>query len=374
MARNLILISGYYGFDNLGDEAILEQLICEVRSVTGNTDEIVVLSNDPQATSSTFGVRSVDRWKVLALPPLMTQTRLFISGGGGLFQATESIKSIIYYGSLIAVARMLGADTLIYAQGLGPLKTKLSQNLTKQALGFAQYMTVRDDSSQSLLESWQLQSQRTADPVWALKASPLPPAVQQALDQARTGPVEQLVGLSLRTGGGFSQTHLQKLVEALNQSLSKNTAIVLLPLQNEQDKPILADFAQMWQKCGRGSVELPLELMTLPSQWLSLMSCLDFVVGMRLHSLIMALASGKAVIGIAYDAKVETVLKQFEQTNLAFTRDSEKAEECSQWAEKVANVVTNQQKFAAIAAKMAAQSRELACQNGALIAKILASK
>ncbi len=369
MARNLILISGYYGFDNLGDEAILEQLISDVRSATD--EEIVVLSNNPQATSKTYGVRAVNRWKLLALLPLMAQARLFISGGGGLFQDTQSVKSVLYYGSLIAQARLLGSKTLIYAQGLGPLKSQLSQNLTRQFLRFAQTISVRDDASLALLKSWNLPAQRTADPVWALKASPLPQTIARALKDASSAE-QKLVGLSLRTGGGFSQGHLHELVKALDQSLSATTNIVLLPLQNQQDKPILDDFAQLWQRRGRSYMELPLEAMTLPSQWLTLMSCLDLLVGMRLHSLIMALASGKAVIGIAYDPKVETVLNQFEQANLPFKRDGD-GQECRQWAEIVARVVSSQQKLAATAAEKAAQSREFACQNGALIAKILAN-
>ncbi len=47
MARTQVLISGYYGFDNLGDEAILEELVSELGEFFDSRD-IVVLSNNPQ--------------------------------------------------------------------------------------------------------------------------------------------------------------------------------------------------------------------------------------------------------------------------------------------------------------------------------------
>jgi len=223
-----------------------------------------------------------------------------------------------------------------------------------------------------LLQSWNLSGKKTADPVWALCPSALPADVNNALEQANRGGGEKLIGLSLRSGAGFTQTHLEQLVKALHQSLSQETTVVLLPLQNEQDKPLLTAFSQLWQKLGRRSLFLPLENLKLPSQWLSLIGRLDLVVGMRLHSLIMALASGKPVIGIAYDPKVESVLAEFEQANLAFVGQSEDETQCSTWQSVVTETLANENKLALIAAAKAAQCRELACQNRVLIAKILA--
>ncbi|EPZ60384.1 pyruvyl-transferase domain protein [[Clostridium] sordellii ATCC 9714] len=44
-----ILISGYYGFNNAGDEAILKSIIIALRDVNPTID-IVVLSNDVEHT------------------------------------------------------------------------------------------------------------------------------------------------------------------------------------------------------------------------------------------------------------------------------------------------------------------------------------
>lgn len=381
MARSLVLISGYYGFDNLGDEAILEQLITEIKAANINPSDIVVLSNNPMLTRTQFAVQTVNRWKLKDIIALLPRTRLFISGGGGLFQDTDSLKSIIYYGSLIAMARIFASKILVYAQGLGPLKKAISQGLTKQFLRLAEEISVRDDNSYRQLEQWGLKpkSIKTADPVWALEPSALPESVRDILAKYRpsssssTIPKPTMIGISLRSGAGFSQDHLKKFVETLEVSLDNSAILIMLPLQDEQDRPILQSFVDLWQSKER-TVWLPPNTKLLPSQWLSLIASLDMVIGMRLHSLIMSLASGKPVIGISYDPKVEIVLNQFKQPNLTFTKiEDNKDIHDNDWPKVIADALTNYNELAVIAKNQAQDCRQMACQNRRLIAKILAS-
>jgi polysaccharide pyruvyl transferase CsaB len=375
MARSLVLISGYYGFDNLGDEAILEQLLSEVKAAGISSDDIVVLSNNPIKTRTQFAVQTVNRWKLKEIIALLPRTKLFISGGGGLFQDTDSLKSIVYYGGLITLARLFGSKILIYAQGLGPLKRSISRNLTKHFLQLADHISVRDDNSYGQLEAWGLKGKsiKTADPVWNLEKSGPPQAVQDLLAKygSSARPRPTLIGISLRSGAGFTSAHLQKLVETLETTLDSEAIIVMLPLQDQQDRPILQSFVDLWQSKER-TVWLPQNQDLLPSHWLSLLASLDMVIGMRLHSLIMSLASGKPVIGISYDPKVEIVLKQFKQPNLTFIRNEDNQDSQS-WPATIRAALTNYDELAEAASHQARDCSRMACQNGALIAKILAS-
>ena len=117
--RNLVVIAGYYGFDNLGDEAILEELINELEDFV-ERDRIVVLSANPQRTARLYNIRSANRWSPAEFLKLMKETSVLISGGGSLFQDTKGIGSIVFYGMQILLARWHGAKVLIYAQGIGP--------------------------------------------------------------------------------------------------------------------------------------------------------------------------------------------------------------------------------------------------------------
>ena len=80
-----ILISGYYGFNNVGDEAILKGLIEGIKRVEGPID-IVVLSQHPEFTSKKHEVRSIKRTNLLHIFKEMKNMDLLVSGGGSLFQ------------------------------------------------------------------------------------------------------------------------------------------------------------------------------------------------------------------------------------------------------------------------------------------------
>ena len=369
--RQLIVVSGYYGFNNLGDEAILEELVHELKSLWSAND-IVILSQDPETTAARFGVGAQNRWKLGEIAALLKQCKLFISGGGGLFQDSESVKSVIYYGGLISLATLCGAPTLIYAQGLGPLKTALGKALTRFSLVQPKQISVRDETSLKLLKEWGLagNSRLTGDPVWLLSPT--------ALDEELLNPVSnckrsgnKLVGLSLREGGGFSLRHIECLAISMHKQLSPHYTLLPLPLQPDQDEVPLEQFTSIWLELGGKILSPQLGKLEKPSQWLSLIANLDLLIGMRLHSLIMALSSQVPVVGISYDPKVKHVLNFFEQPCLPYetaTQADQKA-----WEETIGLQSESGQQGRQIIARQLASAREGACQNQALIAKMLSS-
>jgi len=372
MTRNLIVVSGYYGFDNLGDEAILEELIGELSEIAGR-DQIVVLSNSPAGTSKNFGVASTNRWRLSEIAPVLRRAKLFISGGGGLFQDTSSASSVIYYAGLLCLAKALGTKTLIYAQGLGPLKRAVSKFCTRMAFNLADGITLRDGQSMEMLKSWGLSGDLTEDPVWLLKPSALPQSVAGQMADLKKEH-KKLVALSLRQGGGFTAAHIGELAASLDKSLPADTAVVALPLQKSLDLPALDAFAEAFGALGRRCHKLSFEDLTLPSQWLNLIGTFDLVVGMRLHSLIMALSSGVPVVGIAYDPKVTRVLSQFDQPNLHYTKGEspEATKRQEEWLKVLSQALKESSTYGERASQGASRCKELACQNPLIIAKMLA--
>ncbi len=342
--RQLIVVSGYYGFDNLGDEAILEELIGELSEFV-DKQNIVILSQNPEVTAARYGVRAQDRWQLADIASLLSQTRLFISGGGGLFQDTESVKSVIYYGGLVSMARALGAKVLVYAQGIGPIRSTLGKYLTRTSLALSHALTVRDAESVQLLSGWGLSASLTGDPVWLLSAEQLPESARKFIaDLRKENKGKKLVGLSLRQGGGFDHGHIEMLAKSMKEAgLTKNHIIVPIPLQTAQDIKPLEDFVSTWTALG-GKIASPhLGELQKPSQWLKLIGSLDLVVGMRLHSLIMALSSGVPCIGIAYDPKVTNVLDKFAQPNLPYVRgEKPKDEDALAWQKTLAQTTSAQ--------------------------------
>ncbi|MGI5882936.1 MAG: polysaccharide pyruvyl transferase family protein, partial [Dethiobacteria bacterium] len=91
-----IALSGYYGFYNTGDEAILEAIIGIVRRRLPGA-ELVVFSADPDHTRQEYGVESVSRTCLFSIFRTLHRADLLISGGGGLLQDVTSLRSVAYY-------------------------------------------------------------------------------------------------------------------------------------------------------------------------------------------------------------------------------------------------------------------------------------
>jgi len=164
-----LVICGYYGFDNLGDELICRALIEMAFEAGLKKDRICVLSSDPRKTESRFGVASVNRWNFLEVLNALRQSRGFLLGGGGLFQDSTSLKSCLYYWGVVLMAQMAGAVPWAFGQSVGPLNSKAARMLTKDALRRCRVRFVRDESSQKLLTSLGLDSKIAPDPVFYLK-------------------------------------------------------------------------------------------------------------------------------------------------------------------------------------------------------------
>ncbi|HEY9717663.1 MAG TPA: polysaccharide pyruvyl transferase CsaB [Trichormus sp.] len=370
--RDLVLISGYYGFGNLGDEAILEEITDELKKLVP-AEKIVVLSNTPVETAKTFGVRSISRWKTIEMIRLLAQARLFISGGGGLFQDVVSVRSPVFYGTQIGLARLCGAKAIIYAQGIGPLQSGAGKFFARQAFSMCDKVSVRDQKSLDILTQWRLKAELTADPVWCLEPKPLPKELDELLKRSnKQKKVEGLVvGLSLRVSGNFSKQNVSALVEAMAQALPESARIMPLVLQLGQDFEILEEFERQWQAKGREVVLVDTTAIERPSQWITLLSKLDLVVTMRLHGAIMALIAALPTAAIAYDPKVSHIARQFDLPTLNLTKEGEPEGGVANWVAALKSAVDNGPSMAKSAREKVEAARNLARQNFNILDRIL---
>ena len=80
MANYKIVISGYYGFNNAGDEAMLSAILQALQG-TFDSPDITVISGDPKSTAASFGVHTVPRFSISGICRSIFSSDLIISGG-----------------------------------------------------------------------------------------------------------------------------------------------------------------------------------------------------------------------------------------------------------------------------------------------------
>jgi len=303
-----VVISGYYGFGNAGDEAILEAILSDLRSVRPKI-RAVVLSGDPPATAARFGVEAVPRWNLPAVVRALRGAALFISGGGSLLQDVTGWGSVPYYAGLIYLARLMGVPVFVYAQGLGPLRRRPLQALARWALNAAAEVTLRDRLSYQLARRLGVDDRKlavTADPVFGLAAR----AVSAGPESA------PVVGVALRPDPGGDAAMDEAVSEAVAAALAPrlagwNARVVLLPLHPGRDGSVLRLVGAKLEDLGLGQRIVA----WAPSRgagcaamsardWMLLFSRLDVCVTMRLHALIFAACAGVPFVALSGDPKV----------------------------------------------------------------------
>jgi len=126
-----VVISGYYGFDNFGDEAILGVLVKKLKELNA---DIRVLSKSPSKTASLYDVKSTLFFCMLQVIFRISRCDVLVSGGGSLLQDVTSLKSLIYYLFVINIALFFNKKVVIFAQGIGPINNKFGAFLTKNTL------------------------------------------------------------------------------------------------------------------------------------------------------------------------------------------------------------------------------------------------
>lgn len=304
--RPRVVVSGYYGFGNAGDEAILATLVQEL----GTWADLTVLSADPAATARDHGVAAIPRMDLRHIWPAIRGAALFISGGGGLMQDVTGMGSVPYYGGLLRLARLAGTRSMTLGIGLGPLNRLASRALAGWALGSCSALVVRDAGSVALMKALGLPADRvhlTADPVLALR-----PATADRTRAILTGAgIEPdgppIVAVALRQWPQWFERRFKSLSATLGQLAARTGArLLVLPFQHPEDLWISREFALCAETRPEGHRPgvTVLDHPCTPAELMGIVGHCEMVVGMRLHALIMAAATGVPFFGLAYDEKV----------------------------------------------------------------------
>lgn len=304
-----VLVSGYYGFGNAGDEAILAAL---VEGLTGLVPEvrISVLSGSPAETAALHGVEAIGRMDVVRIARAVATSDLVVSGGGSLLQDVTSQRNIPYYLGVVALARMLRRPVMLYAQGVGPVTRRPGRWLIPRVLNGVRHVTVRDAESLALLRELGVvrpPAEVTADASLALEPAPGFDARAALLAEGIDPERRPIIGLALRAWHeGAGAAGLAEVADAL--AAETGGQVLFLPMQLPDD--VALSRAVLARMARPGGVLLARR--RHPREMLALISALDLVVGMRLHALIFAAAVGVPVLGLSYDPKIDSFLRTLE--------------------------------------------------------------
>lgn len=290
MAKKVV-ISGYYGADNFGDEAILETLINRLRK---NDAKITVLSSNPEKTIKLYGVNAVKKFDLFKVIKEILLSDMLISGGGSLLQDVTSVKSLFYYLWVILIAQIFRKDVIIFAQGIGPINNFLGEFLTKILLKKCRWVSVRDDKSLFLLRGWGIKCERVCDPLYDLTLPAYTPknVVGIQLRSFKTVSEKLLITLANRVAIDFADKNIEiySFQDSNDLEICKHFESILLSINPNLKTSVIY---------GKNIKEI-----------INLMANLEYLIAMRFHAVLLALKYGIKTLAINYDYKVENLANE----------------------------------------------------------------
>ena len=302
-----IMISGYYGFDNLGDEAILGSMIKMIKRINQDI-EITILSNKAEQTSKRYDVNAVYRYDIFKIMSTMKRSDIFISGGGSLLQDVTSMKSVPYYLGLIFLGKVFNLKTIFFAQGVGPLNSKFNRFLVSKILKNTDYISVRDKDSKQLLKEIGINDNvvnLTEDPVYGL--------YNKESNEIKSEEINK-IGISVRNWNDNNYiNHITSFLNKLNKG--KDFSVDILPFHKGEDI-IISNRLKNKLKMKVNVLDYTDDFDKINKVY----STFDLFIGVRFHSLVFAAINLVPFIGISYDPKVSTLIKDFGYQYLITTK------------------------------------------------------
>ena len=309
-ARDGVVICGAYGRGNAGDDAILEAILQEMRSIDPDMP-ITVLSKDPKSTRLTYRVRAVHRSNLLAWHTAMSSSRLYINGGGSLIQDVTSRRSLWFYLANIRAAKQAGCRVQMYGCGIGPVIRENHRKLTARVINQSvDAITLREPDSLEELRSMGVTEPEvllTADPALTLPRAP-EDETDSLLLRAGIPPRGKYLCFALRRWKGFEEKAPIFRAAAEYAYRTYGLTPIFLAAEKHQDP---------------GAGQLAARGLTIPHYFLNdpggagtiigTLSRMRAVVAMRLHALIFAAGQGIPLAGVVYDPKVSAFLRYIGQ-------------------------------------------------------------
>ncbi|WP_117236835.1 polysaccharide pyruvyl transferase CsaB [Thermus sediminis] len=268
-------VAGYYGFRNAGDEAILEAIARELKA---RGHQVLALSGDPKRTREEHGIRAAHRLNPLAL----LRADLWLLGGGGLLQDATSRLSLLYYLSVLRLARAFHKRVVVFNQSLGPLSPWGERQVGQALKGVL--VVLRDQDSLDYAKRLGIPAELGADPALLLT----PPPVKRE---------EELVLIIPRAGVG--PEGVRTLYVTANHLFHEGRQVLVLLLQPGYDDEVLENLPHH-----------RVEKTSDPRRVLYLAAQAGYVISMRLHGLVLAAAAGTPFAALSYDPKVAAFAKE----------------------------------------------------------------
>jgi polysaccharide pyruvyl transferase WcaK-like protein len=317
--RTGVLLSGYYGCGNLGDDLLLTVTVEELRAILPNAhfllrdhgarlpklgsdviptgiDTII----DDQRHSRLYRLTSFS-WHIAGL---LRQCRWLIFAGGTVFHDDGGLASLALQWLLCRLARVSGVRVAALGVGVGNLRTKPGRWLLRGIVSRCELFLVRDDAA--LRQCAGTKARLTDDLVFVWRS------LTSENTRNRTPGKPGSIGLTVSPKA--RERTVVALAHAVQLWRDHGHRVVFLIFQ--QSDTVADDstvFANINNKLAITGTPIEVRHLTANAAAISeAFSDIDVVCGMRFHGLVLAAMLERPFVGIAHDSKISEICGRFD--------------------------------------------------------------
>jgi len=305
-----IVLSGYYGFNNAGDELILDSLIYNFKKKNPKTS-LIVLSKTPEYTQKIFNINSVNRDNLFEVYNAFKKSDLVVFSGG-LYQDITSSLSLYYYLFQIILAKLLRKYVILQGVDFGPINRKFNDFILRITMNFVDEIIVRTEGSFKYLKTHK-NIQLGKDMVF----------YSQYINSIKPENINThiKIGLILRK---LKYNNLNEIVNFCNIITTefKNSEIVFIPFHLEQDIELCIEIIKKLEY-----KKTNIKRWNLSTDIFHILNNIDIIISQRLHGLIIGYILNKQIISVSEDVKIKFFMNDINKGNLVFKHFSECSKE-----------------------------------------------
>ena len=310
--RSGVLICGAYGMKNAGDEAVLDAILAEMRSIDPDMP-LTVMSRAPAETREEHKVKAIHSFDFLRFLRIMRRSALYVNGGGSLIQDVTSNRSLWYYLYTLSAAKRRGCKVMMYGCGIGPVNHAGNRLQAGRIIDkYVDAITLRESRSLAVLQSLGVTRPEisvSGEPALSLERAP-DWETDALLERCGLEPGKKYFCLCIRRWPGLKR-RLSAFAAAADYAYVKyGMSAVLLSVNPRQDDDTILRL--------REKVKVPCaavtEFMDTP-QLIGFLSRMHVVLAMRLHALVLAAGQAVPTVGVSYDPKVASFLEELGRPN-----------------------------------------------------------
>lgn len=287
-----ILLCGYYGFHNAGDDALLRAALTRARSSFAGQG-ISILMKQREARGASFGARVVSRRNPFDVWRALRHARVLVFGGGTLLQDLTSRRSLWYYTSLLRHAQKRGVACELWGNGIGPLLGRGSERCVADCLRRCRFVGLRDRQSFSL--ATRLMGERAVyegDLAMGLSAAPRDAADYLWRDLGLSEDGHYVLVAPKKIGDGL----WRQLEGALRRERVRGKTLLVAALYPSQDEKACLRLCRCMDGIYLGAPS--------PAMLTAIAARCERVYGMRLHALVFAASVGTPFVAVGTDPKL----------------------------------------------------------------------